>query len=209
MPLPAIPPALLSAPAVPGTPAGPGVLAEFADGPGQTPGKRDTRIEPGLEATEPPVGFGPQWRATWTTVLKPAHDGYHRFSLAAAGKSSLYLDGALVAEGLREAIRFIDGPSYAPQAVIPLITGQPVTIRVKYETGPAIALVLQVWYPGEQLGTALARVPFGDDDPGAGCPSPSPPTPATDRSKPPSSTRGSAAWRRTPKISWSDTGSSQ
>ena len=103
-------------------------------------------------------------------MLKPAHDGYHRFSLAAAGKSSLYLDGALVAEGLREAIRFIDGPSYAPQAVIPLITGQPVTIRVKYETGPAIALVLQVWYPGEQLGTALARVPFGDDDPGATLP---------------------------------------
>ena len=113
VPLPAIPPALLSAPAVPGTPAGPGVLAEYADGPGQTPGKRVTRIEPGLEATEPPVGFGPQWRATWTTVLKPAHDGDHRFSLAVAGKSSLYLDGALVAEGAREAIRFIDGPSYA------------------------------------------------------------------------------------------------
>jgi beta-glucosidase len=193
-------------------------------------------------------------------VLTPAQDGYHRFSLAVAGKSSLYLDGALVAEGAREAIRFIDGPSYALQAVISLVAGQPVTIRVEYETGPAVAMeefglrpevrlgwqppdsliddaaalaaqcdiavvivnqasgegmdrqslalpgdqdrlitevardnprtvivlntpgpvlmpwldkvaaVLQVWYPGEQFGTALARVLFGDDDPGGRLP---------------------------------------
>ena len=189
-------------------------------------------------------------------MLTPAQDGHHRFSLAVAGKSSLYLDGALVAEGAREAIRFIDGPSYALQAVIPLVAGQPVTIRVEYETGPALAVeefglrpevrlgwqppdsliddaaalaaqcdaavvivnqasgegmdrqslalpgdqdrlitevahnnprtvivlntpgpvlmpwldkvaaVLQVWYPGEQFGTALASVLFGDEDPG-------------------------------------------
>jgi len=193
-------------------------------------------------------------------VLTPAQDGYHRFSLAVAGQSSLYLDGALVAEGAREAIRFIDGPSYALQAVISLVAGQPVTIRVEYETGPAatmeefglrpevrlgwqppdsliddaaalaaqcdaavvivnqasgegmdrqslalpgdqdrlitevarsnprtvvvlntpgpvlmpwmdkVAAVLQVWYPGEQFGTALARVLFGDDDPGGRLP---------------------------------------
>jgi beta-glucosidase len=259
-PLPGIPPALLSTPLVPGTPAGLGVLAEYADGPGQTPGKRVTRIEPGIEATVPPAGFGPQWRATWTTVLTPAQDGHHRFSLAVAGKSSLYLDGALVAEGAREAIRMIDGPSYALQAVISLVAGQPVTIRVEYETGPSgvmeefglrpevrlgwqppdsliddaaalaaqcdaavvivnqasgegmdrqslalpgdqdrlimavardnprtvivlntpgpvlmpwldeVAAVLQVWYPGEQFGTALARVLFGDEDPGGRLP---------------------------------------
>ena len=29
------------------------------------------------------------------------------------------------------------------------------------------AAVLQVWYPGEQFGTALARVLSGDDDPGS------------------------------------------
>ena len=259
-PLPGIPPALLSTPLVPGTPASLGVLAEYADGPGQMPGKRVTRIEPGIEATVPPAGFGPQWRASWTTVLTPAQDGYHRFSLAVAGKSSLYLDGALVAEGAREAIRMIDGPSYALQAVISLVAGQPVTIRVEYETGPSgvmeefglrpevrlgwqppdsliddaaalaaqcdaavvivnqasgegmdrqslalpgdqdrlimavardnprtvivlntpgpvlmpwldeVAAVLQVWYPGEQFGTALARVLFGDEDPGGRLP---------------------------------------
>jgi alpha-L-rhamnosidase len=260
VPLPAIPPALLSTPQVPGSPAGPGVLAEYADGPGQTPGQRVTRIEPCIEVSEPPAGFGPQWRATWTTMMTPAQDGDHRFSLAVAGKSSLYLDGALVAEGAREAIRFIDGPSYALQAVIPLVAGQPVTIQVEYETGPAadleefglrpevrlgwqppdgliddaaalaarcdaavvivnqasgegmdrqslalpgdqdrlitevarnnprtvvvlntpgpvlmpwlehVAAVLQVWYPGEQFGTALASVLFGDDDPGGRLP---------------------------------------
>ena len=251
-PLPGIPPALLSTPLAS---AGPGVLAEYFDGSAGTPGKRVTRIEPGIEVTEPPAGFGPQWRATWTTVLTPAQDGHHRFSLAVAGQSSLYLDGALVAAAAREAIRMIDGPSYALQAVIPLVAGQPVTIRVEYETGPALAVeqfglrpevrlgwqppdsliddaaalaaqcdaavvivnqasgegmdrqslalpgdqdrlitavarnnprtvvvlntpgpvlmpwldavaaVLQVWYPGEQFGTALARVLFGDEDP--------------------------------------------
>jgi beta-glucosidase len=260
VPLPAIPPALLSTPPVPGTPARPGVVAEYVDGPGQTSGQRVTRIESGLDGSEPPAGFGPQWRATWTTMLTPSQDGYHRFSLAVAGRGSLYLDGALVAEGAREAIRFIDGPSYALQAVIPLVTGQPLTIRVEYETGPAavmeefglrpevrlgwqppdsmiddaaalaarcdaavvivnqasgegmdrqslvlpgdqdkliaevartnprtvvvlntpgpvlmpwldeVAAVLQVWYPGEQFGIALARVLFGDDDPGGRLP---------------------------------------
>ncbi len=260
MPLPAIPPDLLSAPQVPGTPAGPGVLAEYVDGPAGTPGKRVTRVEPGIEATEPPAGFGPQWRAAWTTVLTPTQDGHHRFSLAVAGQSSLYLDGALVAAGAREAIRFIDGPSYALQAVVQLVAGQPLTIRVEYETGPALAVaefglrpevrlgwqppdslideaaamaaqcdaavvivnqasgegmdrqslelpgdqdrlitevarknprtvvvlntpgpvlmpwldavaaILQVWYPGEQFGTALARVLFGDEDPGGRLP---------------------------------------
>jgi len=260
VPLPAIPPAFLSTPLVPGTPAGPGVLAEYVDGPGQTPAKRVTRIEPGIEGTDPPGAFGPQWRASWTTVLTPAQDGYHRFSLAVAGKGSLYLDGALVAEGTREAIRFVDGPSHALQAVVPLVAGQPVTVRVEHETGPAltvaefgmrpavrlgwqppdsliddaaalaaqcdaavvivnqtsgegmdrqslalpgdqdrlitevahnnprtvivlntpgpvlmpwldkVAAVLQVWYPGEQFGSALARVLFGDEDPGGRLP---------------------------------------
>jgi len=258
--LPAIPSARLSAPQVPGTPAGPGVLAEYVDGPAETPGKRVTRVEPGIEATGPPAGFGPQWRATWTTVLTPDHDGHHRFSLAVAGNSSLYLDGALVTAGAREAIRMIDGPSYALQAVVHLIAGRPVTIRVEYETGPAlvveefglrpevrlgwqppdsliddaatmaaqcdaavvianqasgegmdrqslalpgdqdrlitevahrnprtivvlntpgpvlmpwldnVAAVLQVWYPGERFGTALASVLFGDEDPGGRLP---------------------------------------
>jgi beta-glucosidase len=260
VPLPAIPPALLSTPPVPGTPAGPGVRAEYVDGPTPTPGQRVTRIEPAIEMTEPPAGFGPRWRATWTTVLTPAGSGHHRFSLAVAGQGSLYLDDELMAAGAREAIHFIDGPSYALQAVIPLVAGQPVTIRVEYETGPAItaeefglrpevrlgwqppdgliadaaaqaaqcgaavvivnqasgegmdrqslalpgdqdrlitevarsnprtvvvlntpgpvfmpwldevAAVLQVWYPGEQFGTALARVLFGDDDPGGRLP---------------------------------------
>jgi beta-glucosidase len=260
VPLPAIPPALLSVPPVPGTPVGPGVLAEYVDGPTKTPGKRVTRIEPTIEMTEPPTGFGPQWRASWTTILTATQDGYHRFSLAVAGQSSLYLDGELAAEGAREAIHFIDGPSYALQAVISLVAGQPVTIRVEYETGPAVAMeefglrpevrlgwqppdrliedaaalaaqcdaavvivdqasgegmdrqslalpgdqdrlvtevahnnprtvivlntpgavlmpwldkvaaVVQVWYPGEQFGTALARVLFGDADPGGRLP---------------------------------------
>jgi beta-glucosidase len=260
VPLAAVPPALLSVPPGSGAPAGPGVLAEYTDGPPDTPGQRVTRIEPGLEAISPPDGFGPQWRATWTTVLTAADDGHHRFSLAVAGQGALYLDGALAAAGAREAISFIDGPQYALQAAVDLVAGQPLTIRVEYETGPAlevaefglrpevrlgwqppdhligeaatvaarcdaavvivnqasgegmdrqslalpgdqdrlitevarrnprtivvlntpgpvlmpwlddVAAVLQVWYPGEQFGTALARVLSGDEDPGGRLP---------------------------------------
>jgi beta-glucosidase len=154
----------------------------------------------------------------------------------------------------------IDGPLYALQAVVHLTAGQPLTIRVEYETGPSlvveefglrpevrlgwqppdsliddaaalaaecdaavvivnqasgegmdrqslalpgdqdrlitavarnnprtvvalntpgpvlmpwldeVAAVLQVWYPGEQFGTALASVLFGDEDPGGRLP---------------------------------------
>lgn len=260
VPLAAIPAALLSTPPAPGAPASPGVLAEYGDGAVRTPGRRVTRVEPGIEATAPPAGFGPQWHATWTTVLTPDQDGQHRFSIAVAGQCSLYLDGALVASGAREAIRFIDGPAYALQAAVHLVAGQPVTIRVEYETGPTITVeefglrpevrlgwqppdrladdaavlaarcdaavvlvnqasgegmdrqslalpgdqdrlitqvargnprtvvvlntpgpvlmpwldtvgaVLQVWYPGERFGTALARVLFGDEDPGGRLP---------------------------------------
>jgi beta-glucosidase len=260
VPLPAVPPALLSTPPGSGAPAGPGVLAEYTDGPAGTPGQRVTRVEPGIEVTGPPAGFGPVWWATWTTVLTPAHAGHHRFSLAVAGQGSLYLDGALAAAGAREAIGFIDGPAYALQATVDLVAGQPLTIRVEYETGPAlevaefglrpevrlgwqppdsligdaatlaarcdaavvivnqasgegmdrqslalpgdqdrlitevahrnprtivvlntpgpvlmpwlddVAAVLQVWYPGEQFGTALARVLSGAEDPGGRLP---------------------------------------
>ncbi|HEY2270417.1 MAG TPA: glycoside hydrolase family 3 C-terminal domain-containing protein [Streptosporangiaceae bacterium] len=260
VPLPAVPAALLSTPPGSAVPAGPGVLAEYIDGPPDTPGKRVTRVEPGLETAGPPDGFGPQWRATWTTVLTPDRDGHHRFSLAVAGQASLYLDGTLAAAGAREAIHFIDGPAYALQATADLVTGQPLTIRVEYETGPAlevaefglrpevrlgwqppdrligdaaavaarcdaavvivnqasgegmdrqslalpgdqdrlitevarrnrrtivvlntpgpvlmpwldeVAAVLQVWYPGEQFGTALAAVLSGDEDPGGRLP---------------------------------------
>ena len=260
VPLPAVPPALLSVPPDSGVPAGPGVLAEYVDGPPDKPGTRVTRVESGLGTAGPPAGFGPQWRAIWTTVLTSVRDGQHRFSLAVAGRGSLYLDGALAAAGAREAIHFIDGPAYALQAAADLAAGQPLTIRVEYETGPAlevaefglrpevrlgwqppdhligdaaaaaarcdaavvivnqasgegmdrqslalpgdqdrliaevahrnprtivvlntpgpvlmpwlddVAAVLQVWYPGEQFGTALARVLCGDEDPGGRLP---------------------------------------
>ena len=138
VPLPGIPPAVLS---IPQLPAPPPAQVSWPNTPTPRPGrpgKRVTRIEPGVEVTGPPAGFGPQWRATWTTVLTAEQDGDHRLSLAVAGRGSLYLDGALVAEGAREAISFIDGPSYALQAVVPLVAGQPLTIRVEYDTGPAI-----------------------------------------------------------------------
>jgi beta-glucosidase len=53
----------------------------------------------------------------------------------------------------------------------------PRTVVVLNTPGPAlmpwldnVATVLQVWYPGERFGTALASVLFGDEDPGGRLP---------------------------------------
>jgi beta-glucosidase len=48
-----------------------------------------------------------------------------------------------------------------PRTVVVLNTPGPVLMPWLDE----VAAVLQVWYPGEQFGTALAAVLFGDDDP--------------------------------------------
>ena len=124
----------------------------LADGLAGTPGQRVTRVEPGIEVTGPPAGFGPVWRTTWTTVLTPTHDGHHRFSLAVAGRGSLYLDGALAAAGARKAIDFIDGPPYALQAAVDLVAGDPLTIRVEYETGPRFEVAEFGLRPEVRLG---------------------------------------------------------
>ena len=140
-------------PRVPVPRPGPGVLAEYVDGPaGHARQARHPDRAGARSDSSPPAGFGPQWRATWTTVLTPARDGHHRFSLAVAGQGSLYLDGALAAAGAREAIRFIDGPSYALQAAVNLVAGQPLTIRVEYETGPALEVAEFGLRPEVRLG---------------------------------------------------------
>jgi len=53
-----------------------------------------------------------------------------------------------------------------PRTVVVLNTPGPVLMPWLDQ----VAAVLQVWYPGEQFGTALARVLFGDDDPGGRLP---------------------------------------
>ena len=53
-----------------------------------------------------------------------------------------------------------------PRSVIVLNTPGPILMPWLDD----VAAVLQAWYPGEQFGAALARVLFGDDDPGGGLP---------------------------------------
>ena len=107
-------------------------------------------------------------------------------------------------------------PGDQDRLITAVARNNPRTIIVLNTPGPVlmpwldkVAAVLQVWYPGEQFGTALARVLFGDDDPGGRLPVTFPAHAARDQSRLPSSTPESAASPLTPKTSWSGTGSSQ
>jgi len=53
-----------------------------------------------------------------------------------------------------------------PRTVVVLETGGPVLTPWRY----GVAAILEAWYPGEQGGTAIARVLFGDVDPGGALP---------------------------------------
>jgi beta-glucosidase len=68
-------------------------------------------------------------------------------------------------------------PGDQDRLITEVTRSNPRTIIVLNTPGPVLmpwldeaAAVLQAWYPGEQFGTALAGVLFGDDDPGGRLP---------------------------------------
>src|SRR3954451_3579258 len=251
-PLPALVPSSVLSPAS-GT--GPGLLGEYWSN-GEFDGAPAlTRVDPTVDLSAQPAGVGPLWSARWTGTLTPTESGLYRFSLLQAGIARLFVDGKLVANGYREGIQFLVGPTYTTQGVADLTAGKPVSIRIEYTSkaqlfgaqihfqwqppsasqigaaveaarnadaavvlvnnaqgegmdrstpglagdqdalvsavaavnrrtvvvvntgGPVlmpwldrVGAVLQVWYPGQEFGTALAGVLFGDADPGGRLP---------------------------------------
>ncbi|NLO82417.1 MAG: glycoside hydrolase family 3 protein [Clostridiales bacterium] len=81
-------------------------------------------------------------------------------SSAGGDKSSLDLPG--MQEELLKAVCATGKP-----VVLVLFSGSPVSINWAHENVPAI---LQAWYPGEEGGTAIADVIFGDYNPGGRLP---------------------------------------
>ena len=57
-----------------------------------------------------------------------------------------------------------------PHTIVVLETGGPVTMPWIGQVSAA----LEIWFPGIRGGEAIANVLFGDVNPPAGCPSPSP-----------------------------------
>jgi beta-glucosidase len=103
-------------------------------------------------------------------------------ALAADSDVSVVIVGAASGEGMDRASLALPGDQDALVAAV--AAANPRTVVVLNTPGPVlmpwlddVAAVVQVWYPGEQFGEALAAVLFGDVDPGGRLPVTFPATP--------------------------------
>jgi beta-glucosidase len=154
-PLPAIVP---SSALTPSSGTGPGLLGTYWTNGDLTGAPALTRVDPTLDLSAPPVGFGALWSARWTGTLTPTESGLHRFSLLQAGIARLYVDGRLVAGGYREGTSFLAGPAYPLQATVRLRAGVPVSIRIDYTSSAQLfgAQVHLAWQPPSASKVAAA-----------------------------------------------------
>lgn len=95
--------------------------------------------------------------------------------LAAANDVAVVVVGVVSGEGMDRDSLGLPGDQNALVAAV--AAANPRTVVVLNAGGPVlmpwlddVAAVLQVWYPGQQFGAALAAVLFGDDDPGGRLP---------------------------------------
>jgi beta-glucosidase len=95
--------------------------------------------------------------------------------LAAESDVAVVVVGAASGEGMDRDSLAIPGDQDALVSVV--AAANPRTVVVLNTPGPVlmpwlddVAAVLQVWYPGEQFGSALAAILFGDADPGGRLP---------------------------------------
>ena len=132
--LPTVPAGVLAPPGGEGT----GLLGEYWNG--ETPDGEPvlTVVDPTVDIPTAPEGLAAAvWSARWTGTITPAVDGLHRFTVLAAGISRLEIDGKLVAAGEREFGQVFDGPALPASGVAALRAGQPVSIRLDYNSSTA------------------------------------------------------------------------
>lgn len=143
VPLPPIPASAFSLP----DGSGPGVEVTFTDG-ARTWIEVHARIDHELDPLTP----GKAWPLTCRTTLTPTVSGDHRISLTMGGFARLRIDGHLLLAGARETERFISGPHYPLQALVPLRAGEPVALEIDFEPGPAISIPPMGLGPTLRLG---------------------------------------------------------
>ncbi len=107
--------------------------------------------EPAVFRIDPPADVRSGWSATVETRIVPTIGGRHVFALEFAGEAVLYVDGAEVASGFREASPFVVGPLLPLFAVVDLEAGRPVDLRVEYVSGVAISIPI----PGFEMDPHL------------------------------------------------------
>lgn len=129
-------------------------------------------FEPGPAIVIPPMGLGPSLRLGWQTP----DDLIERAVDAAAGcDTAVVLVNAACGEGMdRDSLAL---PGDQDKLVRLVAAANPRTVVVLNTPGAVlmpwlddVAAVLQVWFPGERFGDALAAVLFGDAEPGGRLP---------------------------------------
>jgi beta-glucosidase len=123
--------------------------------------------EVGPSILEPHLGLAPELRLGWQppdSLLEEA------VAAAAAADAAVVLVNAASGEGMDR--NGLDLPGDQDELVARVAAVNSCTVVVLNTPGPVlmpwldeVAAVLQVWYPGEQFGTALAAMIFGDEDP--------------------------------------------
>ena len=132
----------------------------------------DLRLEYFQAAGESVVRLG------WGTTVVPAVDPGITEAVNLARNSDATIVVATIREGEGQDRCFLDLPGSQPAlinavaatgkpTVVVLIAGAPVTMREWSDSADAI---LDAWYPGQEGGTAIADVLFGDVNPGGKLP---------------------------------------
>ncbi|HUB76629.1 MAG TPA: glycoside hydrolase family 3 C-terminal domain-containing protein, partial [Solirubrobacteraceae bacterium] len=158
--------------------AGEREAARFIDGPllplqaeCELRAERPVRLR--LDYTTAPAVFAPQlvlgWQTPGSSLIAAAAD--------AAGAADVAIVFVNTAEGEGMDRSSLALPGDQDRLVRAVANRNPKTVVVVNSSGPVlmpwldeVAAVLQVWYPGEQYGSALAAVLFGDADPGGRLP---------------------------------------
>ncbi len=129
-------------------------------------------FEPGPAIAIPPLGVGPTIRLGWQPP-----DGLIDDAVAAAGSCDVAVVFATAASGEGMNRDSLVLPSDQNDLIRRVAAVNPRTVVVLNTPGAVempwlhdVGAVLQVWYPGEGYGTALAAVLFGDAEPGGRLP---------------------------------------
>jgi beta-glucosidase len=99
-----------------------------------------------------PEDVGSDWSATVTTRLRAERAGTHHLTLTFGGRATVYVDDKPLTSGFREASPFVTGPNYPLHAVVDLVAGQVISVRVDYRTSVAISIPGTPVEPHLELG---------------------------------------------------------
>lgn len=137
-----------------------------------TPVELEIDYQPGPAIVIPPMGLGPTLRLGWQPPDRLIDQAV---AAAAAADAAVVVVNQASGEGMdRDSLAL---PGDQDELVRRVAAVNPRTVVVLNTPGAVllpwldeVAAVLQVWYPGERFGAALAAVLFGDAEPGGRLP---------------------------------------